>query len=169
MNTLFERLGIHLPQYHNAKVDRFLIRTKPNYFWQKWIPYFVGNKVSFMIRIEDTEQRADSSPMRVFEIFGDSEHQIKKIERVDLTNEWLTLTGNPIDREGDVIYSFGLSAKSAISSVIFSAHVINKDRWLLGCGGLVIGAILTIITTIISGIVLGFIKIEPILKMFITP
>ena len=152
-----------MPQYHHAKVDRFLVKTKPIFFLRKWFPYFVGNEITFMIQIEDTEQRIDSTSLHVFEVFGEREQRIKGINREALPSEWIIISGNPIDREGDVIYRLGASPNSKDSMVLLSAHVMNTDRWMLGCAGLVIGAILTIAT----GIILGFIQITPFWKIWI--
>lgn len=152
-----------MPQYHNATVDRFVVKTKPVFFLRKWFPYFVGNKVTFMIQIKDTEQKIDSSSLHVFEVFGDREQRVKGINRESLPKEWITISGNPIDREGDVIYRMGASPNSKSSKVLLSTHVINTDRWLLGCAGLVAGAIVTLAT----GIVLGFIDIVKFWRIWI--
>ncbi len=154
-----------MPQYHKTKIDRFKVETKLKFPLRKWFPYFVGNKITFRIKIEDTEQRIDSTVLYIFQAFGDRQETIHKIEAGKLPNTWVTIIGSPIDREGDVIYKMGVSPSAKNSNTLFSAHVINTDRWLLGCVGLVAGAVVTIA----SGIALGFIKIEPILRIFITP
>ena len=91
INTL-ERLAIQLPQYHNAKADRFLVETKPRFFVRKWIPYFVGNRVTFKIRIHDTEERVDGTSVSVVESFG-------REERISLLNGLLFWATQLIVRE----------------------------------------------------------------------
>jgi hypothetical protein len=165
MSLPIERLGTLMPQYPNAKLDRFQIEAKPIIFFRRWIPYFVGNNVTFRVRIKDTTQTIDSTILYIVESFGDDTQLIKKIQRADLPNDWIELTGNPIDRECDVMYRVATSPKGDNAHTFLSAHVVNTDRWALGCVGLLAG----FIVAIASGIVLGFIKVEPILRMFIEP
>ena len=76
-------------------------------------------------------------------------------------DKWTPILGNPIDREGDVIYRVGISPKT--SKPVLSAHAINTGRWALGCVGLLAG----FIVAIASGIVLGFIKKDADMSRFI--
>lgn len=147
---------LHMPQYHNPKFDRYRIETKPKIFLRRWFPYFVGNNVAFLMRITDPEQVVDSTTLYVFEVFGDRERRIKEIERQTLPEGWIPILGNPIEREGDVIYSVGSSYGGKNTVPLFTAHVINTDRWSLGCIGFILGTI----SSVIAGIIIAFINVR---------
>lgn len=155
-----------MPQYHSLKVDRFKIEAMPKSLLRRvfrfW-PYFVGNRVEFKLSIVDLNSIIDSTSLHLFEIFNGEEKTLKKFDRAKITDDWNNIVGNPIDREGDVIYRIGVSSKSSSSQTIFSAHVINTDRWSLGCLGLLFGTI----GTIVAGIILGFIEISPAWRVWI--
>jgi len=101
----------------------------------------------------------------VYEKFGNGEiHELGDLpDTIDSGDK--EIIGNPINGEGDLEYTLGFYGYPTSGKTIVTARVINKDRWSLGCLGFVAG----IISTIIAGIVLGFIKIEPILRVFIIP
>jgi len=163
MNTLLERMGIPVPQYHNTKAAHFYIEIEPVSLWRKlkfW-PYFVGNRVKYRLRIIDVESRKDATMLHLFEVFAGEDKRIRKFEPGEIDGNWNEITGNPIDREGDVIHKIGTSPKSAVAATIFSTHVINTDRWLLGCIGLIIGGLISFVVTIVAGVILGFIDVRP--------
>jgi hypothetical protein len=149
-----------MPQYHDAKSDRFEISIKPKRNLLKWLPYFVGDRVSFKLQMTDPTSLMDSSTLHLFEIFNGEEKTLKKFERTAINGTWNNIVGNPIDREGDVIYKLGGSSKSSSAQTIFSAHASNKDRWSIGCAGLIIGGVVTFIITVASGIILGILEID---------
>ncbi len=149
-----------MPQYHSAKVDRFDIYAKPKNNLLKWLPYFVGDRVKFDLQIIDPNALMDSTSLHLFEIFNGEEKTLKKFERVTINGDWNSIIGNRIDREGDVIYKLGVSSKSSSAQTIFSAHASNKDRWSMGCAGLIVGGVVTFIVTIASGILLGILEID---------
>ncbi len=149
-----------MPQYHNAKVDRFDVAIKAKRNFLCWLPYFVGDRISFQLQITDPSELMDSTTLHLFEIFNGEEKTLKKFERATINGSWNDIIGNPIDREGNVIYKLGGSSKSSNAQTIFSAHASNKDRWSIGCAGLIIGGVVTFIVTVASGIMLGILEID---------
>jgi hypothetical protein len=151
-----------MPRYHSAKVDRFDVKVRPKRTLLKWLPYFVGDRVTFRLQITDPSSVMDSTSLQLFEIFGTEEKILRRFERAVLDENWNEVTGNPIDREGDVIYRLGVSPNAPSAQTIFSAHAINKDRWTLGCVGLIVGGVVTLICTVLGGILLGFLQIDKV-------
>jgi hypothetical protein len=157
-----------MPRYHNRKhPDLGKIRITPRPWWRNWfrfLPYFVGDTIRFRVQIETPQETPN-----VYERFGNE--ALKSLSDfpgpIDSGDE--EIIGNPISGEGDIEYKVGFWDSPDSAVTVMTAKAVNTDRWLLGCVGLVVGAIATFIITVASGIVLGFIKVEPILRMFITP
>jgi hypothetical protein len=142
-----------MPQFRNAKLDRFEIDIMPKNVLRYLFPFFVGDEVVLKMRITDTRQLLDSTSISVFEIFNGEEKIILKLDRVEIKKGWQIVSGNIIDREGDVIYKVGIgNAKSVNAKTIFSTSVINKDRWFVGCAGLIAGAVLATLGSIVAGL-----------------
>ena len=142
-----------MPQFRNAKIDRFEVSVMPKNILRYLFPYFVGDEVVLKFRIIDKSNLIDSTSFYIFEIFSGVEKVVKKIDRTDIKEGWQIVLGNVIDREGDVIYKIGAGVPKSINAkTIFSTSVINKDRWFVGCAGLLIGAILATLSSIIAGL-----------------
>jgi hypothetical protein len=133
-----------MPQYRNVKLDRFQINVKPNIFFQRMWPYFVGNRVKFKLQIIDTESKMDRTSLNLFEIFNGEEKKLAVFGKAYMNNNWNTIIGCPIDREGDIIYRIGVSSKPICDEPIILGYVINTDRWLLGVWGFILGILGTI-------------------------
>lgn len=152
-----------MPNYHSKKIGLFLIDVKPDIFIRRFWPYFVGNKVKFRIHFSRLDSAVDGTIFHIFEIFGSEERTLQKFDNIDVNNKWITVIGNPIDHEGDVIYRLGFSSNSKGSQTIVTGHATNTDRWLLALLGFFLGAIFSIFT----GILLGFIQITPFWSIWI--
>ncbi len=154
-----------MPQYPNGNTNKTgKVKATPYPKWREWLPwfpYFVGQKIMFRIYIEE------NPGMLIHEKFGDTIFDTFSVASGKICR------GNVIPRECDVEYflAFPNERKFIAGNTItlMTTNVTNTDRWSLGCAGLIIGAVITFVITIASGIVLGFIKVEPILRMFITP
>jgi hypothetical protein len=155
-NTI-KRIDVLMPQYHSSHTDQTgQIKITPFPWWRRlfpWIPYFVGDRVIFQVEIERLDAR-----FVFYEKFGDQIYE--KFQFISGKK----LRGSTIPRECDVEYvvaPYNAKELTATNSVlVMSANVINKDRWALGCAGLLIGGIITFIVTIAAGIVTGFFEID---------
>lgn len=144
-----------MPQYHNCKKHEDLgeIKITPHPFWRRiwplsnYAPYFVGDRVWFRLQIDTPIPQ-----YVIYEIFnGNDLHRGLKLVPDKL------IVGDVINKEGDVEYRIAVSGYPNAGITIFTAHAINTDRFALGCIGVISGAIVAIA----SGIILGFIKIDP--------
>jgi hypothetical protein len=164
MNSILERLAIHMPQFYPPPENwndrgRSKITFKP--FWRniplvRNYPLWVGDRVEFDIHIDKMGNKNPYALQVVHEMIDNVVIQEHNIEGMD-TN----IKSMPIASEGNLKFSFG-TANYALPNnpLIVTANVQNKDRWWLGCVGLIAGAVVTFIVTIASGIVLGIIEID---------
>ena len=153
-----------MPQYYShlnqGKVGN--IKVTPLSLWRRifrWWPYFVGDRVRFELEVVNPPDHPYTL-WRVFERFGNQAGIIQTVKKGKQQ-----VIGGIINSEGDIEYSIGSlhSVPGTDRFTVFTAQVINKDRWVLGCVGVVIGAIVTIAT----GIGLGFIDVVEFWKIWI--
>ncbi len=146
-----------MPQYHSRK-HPFLgqVTITPHPWWRNWfrfLPYFVGDRVHFRVQIETPQEQPC-----VYERFGGRE--IKQLgDLPDIMNNSgdKEIMGNPINSEGDVEYTLGFYGYPTSGETIITTRVVNKDRWSLGCVGLMVG----MIVTIIAGVIINLINVDP--------
>ena len=154
-----KRIDILMPQYLQSNTNRTgKVSAIPYPWWRSalpWIPYFVGSRVMFRLKIER------DGGLIMYEKFGDQIYDTFAVISDDI------LRGNIIPRECDIEYFLALpNEKKFIAENIvnlMTTKVTSTDRWSLGCVGLILGAI----GTIIAGIILGFIKIIPFWQVWI--
>ncbi len=165
MNSLPERMGIHLPQYQTIKMYEGFgeIKIMPYPFWRriwifgKTIPYFVGQNIVFTLKIKNWEHSTfRQPPLYVFETFGTQPPKVNELNQLKPE-----LRGNTIDHECDVVYKIAKLPSGANSITVFTARVMNWDRWLPAFLALIVGAILAVPCGILGGILLGFIQVTP--------
>ncbi|HKI53792.1 MAG TPA: hypothetical protein VJ987_06680 [Anaerolineales bacterium] len=152
-----------MPQYNNTDGwNNIKIRITPKPLWRKWFwwfPFFVGQKVHFTLVIENMDNYKRKSAY-IYETFREQRTVLRPI-KFDYETE---IEGNIIDREGDVIYGVSpINFSQAEVFPVFTTTVINRDRWALGCAGLVIGAVITVAT----GIILGLIEVRKFWEIWI--
>ena len=74
------------------------------------------------------------------------------ISQINIEAKDIDIEGTQISVEGNLKYSLGMvNLPLPQDPLIFTANVQSKDRWWLGCAGLIIGGIIAIITGIVSG------------------
>ena len=179
-NNLLERMGIRLPQYynHDSWLELGKIKVSPFPWWRKfwpiksYLPYFVGDRVKFRLQIENP-----SSFFWLFQRFGEDYYSF------DFLIKDKVIEGDIVNREGDVEYMIGFTGDPQLAGPrgkgrlvgdslmvgvlgiprytipLFTAKVINKDRWSLGCVAILVTAFVTLC--------LGFIKIIPFWQIWI--
>jgi len=149
-----------LPQYYNQEkyLDVGRIRISPVPWWRKiWLikyyfPYFVGDRVRLRLQIENP-----LSLQTIYELFGGSQHSAYALKADQI------ITGSIINAEGDVEYRLSTRGYSKEGIPIFTTRAINKDRWGLAFVGLLLGAILTFICSIL----MALLQIVPFWKVWI--
>jgi len=157
MIKLLERLDIHMPQYNDQIHPKYgKIKVIPTSFrrirFLRGWPYFVGDKVSFVLKMEKAPENTHSHYKAViYERFSSEEAIWASVE-----DNNIRIDGNVIPREGDIEYSLGIADTRDKRYVVFTAKVINKDRAWMSCAGAFVGAILTVIT----GLILGAIAVD---------
>ena len=161
---LLDRINIYMPQYYplpeNWK-NRGMIQIIFKPFWRNFIvlkklPLWVGSKVRFNIYIEKEGDVRSVSP--------DAIHQtidgvlIRKFEITEKNND---IDGVYISTEGNLKFSLGSgNYPEQNDTVIISANVQNFDRYWVGCAGLLVGGVVTFITTVAAGIVTGIFEVD---------
>ena len=149
-----------MPQYYSMKDHRELgdITVTPIRWYRKYepfktfFPYFVGDEVEFKLQIENP-----SYDFCLYEIFGNNYGEPQNIVKTGI------MLGNRISKEGDIEYKISKKGNPFEGLPIFTARVINKDRWGLGCLGLIIGGLITFLFMLL----LGFLQIIPFWKIWI--
>jgi len=149
MKAAIKRIGVLMPQYPPINTKQTgKVKTTPHPWWRRlfpWVPYFVGGRVVCKIELERNPER-----FILYEKFGDIVYETFEMIPGRM------LRGSVIPRECDIEYILapaGQAGFTAANSVtIITATVTNSDRWSLGCAGLVVGAILTLATSILLGL-----------------
>jgi hypothetical protein len=140
-----------MPQYHSHHhpyLGKLTITPLP--LWRNWfrfLPYFVGDRIHFRIRIETPQEQPT-----VYEKFGNN-------EAIEISHDYQSnekekeILGNPISSEGDVEYRVGFegSPSGNLTKTIVTAHATNKDRWFPFVAGLVVGGFLTFMFDVLFG------------------
>ena len=150
--SLLERVGIYMPQYHSYKSRTFgKVNIVAASIW-RWlfpsIPYFVGDIVKFTITIEIFPEKINEDII-VFEKFGEHE-----ISHGYITTKKTLVNGSIIPAEGDVVYSIG-AKNSPLRQVVFTAKVINRDTIFFQWAWFFLGALVTFLGIVLAW-VLGF-------------
>ena len=144
---------IRMPQYRNVNnlKNGFKVIITPKPCWRnlfRCFPYFVGDIIKFRLetlRKNEIDEKFDS--YYVNEFFGD-----RKIKCYLIDKSPYEFVGRIIDGEGDIRYIIGI-LPFHYTQIVMTAKVINKDRWPLGCVGIILGIIRTKITEIIIGFI----------------
>jgi hypothetical protein len=151
--SLLERVGIYMPQYHSYKSRTFgKVNIVAASIWRKLFPstpYFVGDIVKFTITIESFSEKINENLM-VFEKFGEHETTLGAI-----TTKKTLANGSIIPAEGEVVYSIG-AKDSSLRQVVFTARVINRDTIFFQWFWFFLGALVTFLGIVLAW-VLGFI------------
>jgi hypothetical protein len=153
-----------MPQYYEPPENwnergKIKITFKP--WWRnvpglKKLPLFVGSRVRFRVQTEKPGKRNPYALHMVQEFIDDTPINHFLFEEVDTNIET-----EPISMEGNLKLSFGyLHMPQRYDPLILTAHIQNTDRWLLGCAGLLVGAIITFFVTVAAGIALGILQID---------
>lgn len=162
MNKFIERAISHLPHFkpppHNWN-NRGKITITYSPCWRNipiirnFFPYWVGDKVVFRVHTEKPWEKTHAPPV-VHQI-----HNNGTIKTFDMTGVVSDIDGMPVWVEGDMSFTLGFAGYTdpINEPLIFNANIQSKDRWLIGCAGLVLGAVLTFFV----GLALGFIEIRP--------
>ncbi len=148
-----------MPQYYPPP-ENWDERGTINIIFKPWwrnlpilrsFPLWVGDRVAFHLRIEKP-----ASPQRpgraVHEAIDDHLVNVFPLQGMDIDVQSL-----PIPSEGNLRFTFGYqNYLEPTDPLIITANVQSKDRWWVGCAGLLIGAILTVL----SGVATGLIQID---------
>ena len=150
-----------MPHYYKTQIAHFEIETKPMCFLRRWFTYFVGKRVKFKIMINNTRDIIDSTTLYLVESFCGEEKEIKQYNKI--ANQQIEIySGNRIDGEGEIKYKIGTSTNSHYLTTIFDCKSYNaRDRWSIGCISCLVG----FFSAIAVGIILGFIEIEPFIRI----
>jgi len=144
-----------MPQYHNYDENKVEITIKPLPYWRKIIrlPYFVGDRVRFKLKIVNKNAFSQQKYWYVFESFGSQEKDLMSAKKGETIVE-----GNVINSEGDVSYSIGDFHEKKRRNTVFTARVINRDTIFFQAVWFIIGATVTLASVILAWI-LGYIQI----------
>ena len=163
MNTSKERIGIHMPQYHQLPENwgqrgKFTITACPfpRCGWPIRIiaPYHVGDRIKFNVRFEKANPSEHISQV-VYEKFRDN---YTKQPICDVNGISTEVVGNIIDGEGDVSYYIGYYGNLLDSKPIFTTRVESWDTIFSKWGWVFVGAFFTII----CGILLWYLNLIPL-------
>ena len=160
IQKITEQIDIFMPQYYSLKGCTEIgdITVTPVHWYRKYepfktfFPYFVGDEVEFRLQIENPSYR-----FCLYEIFGDNYSEPQNIVKDGI------MLGHRITKEGDVEYKIALKGNPFEGFPIFTTRVINKDRFGLTCLGMMLGAFLTFLFMVL----LGFLQIVPVWRIWI--
>lgn len=151
--SLLERVGSYMPQYHSYKSRTFgKVNIVAASIWRRLfpsIPYFVGDIVKFTITIEIFPEKINEDII-VFEKFGENE-----TSRGVIATKKTLVNGAIIPAEGDVVYSIGVQ-DSPLRQTVLTARVINRDTIFFQWFWFFLGALVTFLGIVLAW-VLGFI------------
>ncbi len=169
MNTTIKKIGTHMPQYYKPPKNwkdrgEILITYKP--IWRnipiiRGFPFWVGNTIRFHITIQKHGEGNSYAQDCINETIDN-----ELIEQYNIEGTDIEIISSPIPCEGNIRFSLGImNIVQKNDPLILTANVQNKDRYWF----VFVPFILGIIGTIIAGILLGFIQIEPFLRLLIEP
>ncbi len=122
-----------MPRYHSYK--HIIVTPAP--WWHRFWPYFVGDTVDFVLRVDNIPD-PETGTIKVFEKFRDQEYPL-----MEVTESPLTIHGSVISVEGDVVYTLGFASQKKQRPVLVTAKALNYDTIFFSAFWLVVGALLT--------------------------
>lgn len=151
-----------MPQYYSIPNwrDRGKVTITPKSIWRrlpifgKIIPYYVGNRVEFVIHIEKPQDMLKVNflgPPVVWEKFGDKSKAIQNVIKTSTP-----VNGNPISSEGNIEYylDWDVPNSGEETATIFTAYAKNKDtifiQWFFLIIGVILGSVGTYLLNILN-------------------
>jgi len=147
-----------MPTYSKPQHQKDLgnIRITPKPFWRRFFklaPYYVGDVVEFVLHIDNPQKE-----WHLYERIGDDVLPIK----VNLEVED-KITGRVINDEANIEYRLGTSSKPG-GITLLTAKVWHKDTFVAQWFWIIVGAIITLMCTILGvalALLSGLIEINP--------
>jgi hypothetical protein len=145
VETTFKRKYSHyMPQYYqhlNVKISPLPVARKIF----KWFPYFVGQKVSFEVSVENPPE-GEYAHWNIIETIGG-----KASLKNEIGKEKIIFIGSLINAEGDIEYSIGSMYHTEGRQTIFTAKALNFDSIFFAVVGAIFGAVLALLAAIAAG------------------
>jgi hypothetical protein len=138
-----------MPQYYSvpAWMGRGKVTVTPKSIWRKlpilkWIPYFVGDRIEFIVHIDKPKGNELKGSCSVWETFGSQYKLLTDINKSDTE-----VIGTRISSAGNIEYRIGFRDPTQSSETIITAVAQNWDtvivKWVWIIVGIVLGAVST--------------------------
>jgi hypothetical protein len=140
-----------------------------------WLPYYVGDRVAldvFFKAIPEKQKQYTENPLSdycIWEIHSNGSRDFVYLVNADNEQYTKRFESQVITQQGDLMIYLGLNHTPDPRAPLLTTEIMHKDRRRYDTLLVLLGIIGGCIATVVSGILMGFIKVEPILRMFITP
>ncbi len=162
-----------MPKYYDHKSwqNEYYIKTTPRPFLRslpilkRIIPYHVGDKIEFDIIVKKLNNNGSNLSGRffIYEKIIDKETKII----YDMNNECTRFITNHIPQEGAIFIGIGNENNPLAEAILFTTNVLDWDTVLNNWFWVLLAAFLGGISSLLIGVILGFIKIIPFWETWI--